>query len=151
MNDALGMEMKKIGRGIDKIEQEMPLKGGFPTITYQRRFPSNGPPGWILLTIGAAIMSIGFYVHFRGRNYQKFILSKNYDAKAVVATILAAENDIDYVKKKLTSLELESRLMKNVPGWKVGKSVYNNEKNFVPERFLLAHRSLSSLSSNWQY
>jgi NADH dehydrogenase (ubiquinone) 1 alpha subcomplex subunit 13 len=121
--------------------QELPLKEGFPTINYKRKFPSSGPPGWVLLTMGAAMMTIGFYLHFRGRKYHKFLLVKNYENKAVAATILAAENDIEHVKNKLKSLELESKLMKDVPGWQVGKSVYNNENNYIPDGFFLSTSS----------
>ncbi|URD75221.1 NADH dehydrogenase (ubiquinone) 1 alpha subcomplex [Musa troglodytarum] len=56
---------------------------------------------------------------------------EKYAARRAILPILQAEEDERFVKEWNKYLEEEARIMKDVPGWKVGESVYNSGK-WVP-------------------
>uniref|UniRef100_A0A453IS62 NADH dehydrogenase [ubiquinone] 1 alpha subcomplex subunit 13 n=1 Tax=Aegilops tauschii subsp. strangulata TaxID=200361 RepID=A0A453IS62_AEGTS len=53
-------------------------------------------------------------------------------ARSAILPMLQAEEDERFVKEWKKYLEEEARIMKNVPGWKVGESVYNSGKWMPP-------------------
>ena len=55
------------------------------------------------------------------RNEQKYLERK---ARYAVAPILQAEADREYLERELINLKKEAEIMKNVEGWKVGRSPY---------------------------
>ena len=46
--------------------------------------------------------------------------------------MLQAEEDRRYVSAKKVAVEREAEIMKDVPGWKAGESVYNNGRWMPP-------------------
>ena len=59
------------------------------------------------------------------RNQQKLQERAN---RYAIAPILQAEEDRLYMLREYNNLKKEAEIMKNVPGWKVGKNPYNSGK-----------------------
>lgn len=57
-------------------------------------------------------------------------------ATLLLSPLLLAEMDLIYLKKCRESREIEAQLMADVPGWRVGESVFHT-KSYVPDRFFL--------------
>jgi hypothetical protein len=53
-------------------------------------------------------------------------------ARTALVPVLQAEEDERFVKEWTKSLMWEEIIMKDVPGWKVGQSVYNSGKWMPP-------------------
>uniref|UniRef100_A0A7N0VAK9 NADH dehydrogenase [ubiquinone] 1 alpha subcomplex subunit 13 n=1 Tax=Kalanchoe fedtschenkoi TaxID=63787 RepID=A0A7N0VAK9_KALFE len=51
---------------------------------------------------------------------------EKYAARRAILPMLQAEEDERFVKEWKNYLAEEARIMKDVPGWKVGESVYNS-------------------------
>ncbi|KAJ7004682.1 hypothetical protein NC653_009507 [Populus alba x Populus x berolinensis] len=57
---------------------------------------------------------------------------EKYAARRAILPLLQAEEDERFVKEWNKYLEYEAEVMKDVPGWKVGQSVYNSGKWMPP-------------------
>lgn len=55
--------------------------------------------------------------------------------------LLTAEADRDAYRRSQAALAHEAETMKDVEGWKVGESVYNNTKYFVPPTYIVVPES----------
>ncbi|XP_039188942.1 NADH dehydrogenase [ubiquinone] 1 alpha subcomplex subunit 13 isoform X2 [Crotalus tigris] len=94
--------------GAWKVKQDMPPAGGYGPIDYKRRLPYRGLPGYGLLAIGLGAFVFGSYVIFRW-NWERRtlrLLRHNFDE--------------------------EAKIMKDVPGWQVGESVYHTTRWVTP-------------------
>nr|GMD85512.1 NADH dehydrogenase [ubiquinone] 1 alpha subcomplex subunit 13-B [Ipomoea batatas] len=60
------------------------------------------------------------------------IKEEKYAARRAILPMLQAEEDERFVKEWRKYLEEEARIMKDVPGWKVGESVYNSGRWMPP-------------------
>ena len=56
------------------------------------------------------------------------------EARITMVPFLQAESDLAYIAQKEKALAFERETMKDVPGWKVGESVYLSNR-WVPEPF----------------
>ncbi|KAF6261170.1 GRIM-19 [Scenedesmus sp. NREL 46B-D3] len=104
------------------IVQDMPPVGGFPSIRIQRRLPSTGPTGVAIFAVGAAVMAYGYYNVYNLIQDRKAGLRELEMMRAPIIPVLQAEEDIRWVAHSKAALEAEARIMKDVPGWEVGKS-----------------------------
>nr|GEX61689.1 NADH dehydrogenase [ubiquinone] 1 alpha subcomplex subunit 13-B [Tanacetum cinerariifolium] len=68
----------------------------------------------------------------RGVTVFRAIKEEKYAARRAILPMLQAEEDERFVKEWQKYLEEEARIMKDVPGWKVGKSVYHSGKWIPP-------------------
>mmetsp|Transcript_18382 Transcript_18382/g.23854 ORF Transcript_18382/g.23854 Transcript_18382/m.23854 type:complete len:133 (+) Transcript_18382:131-529(+) len=108
--------------------QDMPPKGGYPQVKFERHLPSRGPKGWQMWAGVTAFICYGFVQVARTnneRNQQKLQERAN---RYAIAPILQAEEDRLYMLREYNNLKKEAEIMKNVPGWKVGKNPYNSGK-----------------------
>ncbi|KAK3029544.1 hypothetical protein RJ639_038503, partial [Escallonia herrerae] len=60
------------------------------------------------------------------------IKEEKYAARVAILPLLQAEEDERFVVEWKKYLEEEARIMKDVPGWKVGESVYNSGRWMPP-------------------
>ncbi|KAF8055944.1 NADH dehydrogenase [ubiquinone] 1 alpha subcomplex subunit 13-B [Scenedesmus sp. PABB004] len=104
------------------IVQDMPPVGGFPSIRIQRRLPSTGPTGVAIFAVGGAVMAYGYYNVYHLIQDRKAGLRELEMHRAPIIPVLQAEEDIRWVAANKAALAEEARIMKNVPGWEVGKS-----------------------------
>ncbi|KAI5649928.1 hypothetical protein M9H77_35933 [Catharanthus roseus] len=99
----------------------------------------DGPPRWVcsgtrsrhfLAAFGA--FSYGMYQVGQGNKIRRALKEEKYAARRAILPILQAEEDERFVKEWRKYLEEEARIMKDVPGWKVGESVYNSGRWMPP-------------------
>ncbi|XP_078710997.1 NADH dehydrogenase [ubiquinone] 1 alpha subcomplex subunit 13 isoform X2 [Lampetra fluviatilis] len=91
-----------------KVKQDMPPPGGYGPVDYKRNLPKRGLSGYSMFAIGIGLMLYGQYRIFKW-NRERSVLQQ------------VREN-----------LEEEAKIMKDVPGWKVGESVYNSNRWHTP-------------------
>ena len=60
-------------------------------------------------------------------------------ARINLVPLLQAEADRDMYRRYRASVEREKEIMKDVPGWEAGKSVYNSER-FIEPTFVVTPR-----------
>lgn len=51
--------------------QDLPPPGGFANVPYKRHLPRRGPPGWLLLGGGFAVIFGGMFLHAKGNRLYK--------------------------------------------------------------------------------
>lgn len=88
----------------------------------------RGPPGWALWAGATVTIMYGFYQVGQGnieRNRQKV---REREIRYNIAPLMQAEADREYAQRERAILAKEAEIMKNVPGWEVGKNPYNNGK-----------------------
>lgn len=118
--------------------QDLPPPGGFGPITYRRHLPKRGPPGWLLLTGGFGVIIGGLLLHAKGVRISKELDREKRQARMMLLPLFMAEGDLQYLEKVRKSHELEAKIMKDIPGWKVGEMPYHGDR-FVRESILLSN------------
>eukprot|EP00937_MAST-01D_sp_MAST-1D-sp2_P001700 g1700.t1 len=109
--------------------QEMPPKGGFPTVKYARGVPAaRGPSGAALWVGGVIATVVGFYVVGQSNIARREYKKEKRLARAALIPLLQAEEDARYVEARRAEIAKEAELMKSVPGWEAGQSVYHSGK-----------------------
>ncbi|KAK9811943.1 hypothetical protein WJX73_001463 [Symbiochloris irregularis] len=116
------------------VLQDGPPPGGFPSVRYARRIPSTGPTGFTLFTVSAAIMAFGFYKVGETNKHRRQIKAEKIVARQNLWPLLQAEDDRRYVAERKAQIEEEALIMKNVPGWVAGQSVYSTKTWMPPAR-----------------
>ncbi|XP_020628847.1 NADH dehydrogenase [ubiquinone] 1 alpha subcomplex subunit 13-like [Orbicella faveolata] len=114
------------------VKQEMPPKGGYPPIEFARNIPKRGPSGVALFIGGATVMAFGFYKVIMGNRQRCELLKEQRYARIGVLPLLQAEHDRSCLRLLKENEELEAQIMKDVPDWKVGESVYHTDKWVTP-------------------
>ncbi|KAK9135749.1 hypothetical protein Syun_015079 [Stephania yunnanensis] len=129
------------------VLQDGPPPGGFPPVRYARRIPTKGPSAVAIFLTTFGAFSWGMYQVGKGNKIRRETRRKpqfgmkrkprelkeeKYAARRAILPILQAEEDERFVKEWKKYLEEEARIMKDVPGWKVGESVYHSGKWMPP-------------------
>ncbi|KAI8987949.1 GRIM-19 [Mycotypha africana] len=118
------------------MPQELPPQQGFPEIRYRRYLPKRGPSGLVLLLGVTAISGFGFYRLFQGNLERRELKRENLWSRIHLVPLLTAESDRDNYRRLEAAKAREAEVMKDVDGWKVGESVYNNTKYFTPPKYI---------------
>ncbi|KAI0727324.1 GRIM-19 [Fomitopsis betulina] len=108
--------------------QDMPPAGGFDAIKYKRNLPLRGPSGIVILGGVTALCTYGFYRVGKGNLEKRELQREKTWSRIHLVPLLLAEGDRDAYRRQHAALEREKEIMKDVPGWEAGKSVYNNPK-----------------------
>merc|ERR1711998_377279 len=114
------------------IKQDMPRPGGFPPVRYRRDAAPKGPNGLTMFVGGAAIMAYGMYKVGQGNIKRREEREEKLMCRRNLIAVLQAEEGRRYVVAKEAALARESEIMKDVPGWKVGESVYSGGRWMPP-------------------
>ncbi|KAJ2329572.1 hypothetical protein IWW51_000527, partial [Coemansia sp. RSA 2702] len=107
--------------------QDMPPKGGFQAIRYERRLPQRGPGGIAMFAICGGIMAYGWYRLYLGLDERRELEREKMWSRIHVTPLLIAEADRDEYRRRCAAVERERVIMKDVPGWVPGQSVYNGK------------------------
>ncbi|XP_040146162.1 NADH dehydrogenase [ubiquinone] 1 alpha subcomplex subunit 13 isoform X2 [Ictidomys tridecemlineatus] len=91
-----------------KVKQDMPPPGGYGPIDYKRNLPRRGLSGYSMFAVGIGTLLIGYWGMMKW-NRERRILQ------------MLREN-----------LEEEAIIMKDVPDWKVGESVFHTQRWVSP-------------------
>ncbi|CAL1384400.1 unnamed protein product [Linum trigynum] len=112
--------------------QDGPPPGGFAPVRYTRRIPTKGPSAVAIFLTALGAFSYGLYEVGKGNKIRRALKDEKYTARMAILPLLQAEEDERFSKEWRKYLEYESEVMKDVPGWKVGESVYNSGRWMPP-------------------
>lgn len=120
------------------VRQELAPKGGYAPINVARNVPKSigGGAGWLLLGT-AAMMSYSFYRLGNFNVKRRMLRKEKREIRLAITPLLQAEEDARFVVQRDEYHKWEAEVMKDVPGWEVGKNVYKTRK-FVPPTPILA-------------
>ncbi|KAJ6703128.1 putative proteinDH DEHYDROGENASE UBIQUINONE 1 ALPHA SUBCOMPLEX SUBUNIT 13 [Salix viminalis] len=114
------------------ILQDGPPPGGFAPVRFARRIPNKGPSAMAIFLAAFGAFSYGMYQVGQGNKVRRALKEEKYAARRAILPLLQAEEDERFVKEWNKYLEYEAEVMKDVPGWKVGQSVYNSGRWMPP-------------------
>ncbi|XP_071434141.1 NADH dehydrogenase [ubiquinone] 1 alpha subcomplex subunit 13 [Pithys albifrons albifrons] len=114
-----------------KVKQDMAPPGGYGPIDYKRHLPRRGLSGYSLFAIGVGSLLLGYYTLIRWNRERRRLLIEELEARIALMPLLQAESDRRTLRLLRQNLDEEAKIMKDVPGWKVGQSVYHTDR-WVP-------------------
>ncbi|KIJ37437.1 hypothetical protein M422DRAFT_60990 [Sphaerobolus stellatus SS14] len=106
----------------------MPPPGGFEHVKYKRHLPTRGPSALVILGGVLALTTWGFYRIGQGNLEKRELQREKAWARIHLVPLLLAEGDRDTYRRQQAALAREKEIMKDVPGWQAGKSVYHRPK-----------------------
>lgn len=113
-------------------KQDLPPAGGYPKIHIARNLPKRGPSGLVMMLGGVAVMTAGLYVVGRSNRERRANQKEKLNARLALLPLLQAESDRRVLRAMKAFEEEEALIMKDVPDWKVGESVYHTDKWIPP-------------------
>ncbi|XP_034611155.1 NADH dehydrogenase [ubiquinone] 1 alpha subcomplex subunit 13 [Trachemys scripta elegans] len=114
-----------------KVKQDMPPPGGYGPIDYKRHLPRRGLSGYSLFAIGIGSLLLGYYNLVKWNRERRRLLIEDLETRIALFPLLQAESDRRTLRLLRENLEEEAKIMKDVPGWKVGESVFHTDR-WVP-------------------
>mmetsp|Transcript_3408 Transcript_3408/g.7663 ORF Transcript_3408/g.7663 Transcript_3408/m.7663 type:complete len:134 (-) Transcript_3408:349-750(-) len=108
--------------------QDMPPPGGFPKIDTLRAFPVRGPTGWQIWMGASLTIMYGFYQIGRTNRQRAQQKLEERKIRYAILPVLQVEADMEYMTREKELLKREAELMKDEPGWEVGKSPFYSKK-----------------------
>ncbi|XP_065224479.1 NADH dehydrogenase [ubiquinone] 1 alpha subcomplex subunit 13 [Planococcus citri] len=114
-------------------KQDMPPEGGYRPLSFERTFPKRFFTGWRVL----GLHSLGTLIFYFTYKYDCTMHAKNEiehrSGFIALTPMLEAEADREYLRQLRKNREDEAELMKNVPGWEVGKLYSEPVYKTIPE------------------
>lgn len=110
--------------------QDGPPKGGYPQLNFARKVPKRVPGAVIWAGCALAITTGMYRVHHSNMD-RRSIAHERRELRLSLAPYLQAEEDVRFIQASQKAKELETEIMKEVPGWKAGASVYHNKKIWI--------------------
>ncbi|KAM9516263.1 NADH dehydrogenase [ubiquinone] 1 alpha subcomplex subunit 13 [Guaruba guarouba] len=114
-----------------KVKQDMAPPGGYGPIDYRRHLPRRGLSGYSLFALGAGSLLLGYYTIIKWNRERRRLLIEDLEARIALMPLLQAESDRRTLRILRQNLDEEAKIMKDVPGWKVGESVFHTDR-WVP-------------------
>ncbi|EIW61664.1 uncharacterized protein TRAVEDRAFT_27195 [Trametes versicolor FP-101664 SS1] len=115
----------------------MPPAGGFEAVKYKRNLPFRGPSGLVILGGVTAVCAYGFYRVGKGNLEKRELQREKVWSRIHLVPLLLAEGDRDAYRRQQAALAREREIMKDVPGWEAGKSVYNKPNHRSAETIVV--------------
>ncbi|XP_060761365.1 NADH dehydrogenase [ubiquinone] 1 alpha subcomplex subunit 13 [Neoarius graeffei] len=115
-----------------KVKQDMPPPGGYGPIDYKRNLPKRGLSGYSMFGIGIGVMLFGYWRLFKWNRERRRLHIEELEARIALLPLLQAEHDRRTLRMLRENLEEEAIVMKDVPGWKVGESVFHTDRWVTP-------------------
>ncbi|XP_034039636.1 NADH dehydrogenase [ubiquinone] 1 alpha subcomplex subunit 13 isoform X2 [Thalassophryne amazonica] len=81
-----------------------------------------------MLGIGIGIMVFGYWRIFKWNRERRCLQIEDLEARIALMPLMQAELDRRNLRMLRENLEEEAIIMKDVPGWKVGESVYHTDR-----------------------
>ncbi|CAO1615155.1 unnamed protein product [Jaminaea pallidilutea] len=119
-----------------QYNQDLPPQGGYEPIRYKRNLPARGPGGLAIFGGMLAVCAYGFYRVAAGNVESRELKREKAWSRIHLVPMLLAEADRDTYRREQANLQREKEIMKDVPGWEAGKSVYNS-KRYTPQKFVV--------------
>lgn len=105
--------------------QDVPPPGGYKDFVIRGNRARRGPPGWALWLGVAAATAYGMYQLSVMNGYKRGNYKEKRECRMAVLPYLVAEQDIRKQAQYDADAATEAAIMKDVPGWEVGKNVYS--------------------------
>ncbi|KAK1790827.1 hypothetical protein P4O66_014679 [Electrophorus voltai] len=115
-----------------KVKQDMPPPGGYGPIDYKRNLPKRGLSGYSMFGIGIGVMVFGYWKIIKWNRERRRLYIEELEARIAMLPLLQAEHDRRTLCMLRENLEEEAIIMKDVPGWKVGESVFHTDRWVTP-------------------
>ncbi|XP_036939357.1 NADH dehydrogenase [ubiquinone] 1 alpha subcomplex subunit 13 [Acanthopagrus latus] len=115
-----------------KVKQDMPPPGGYASFDYKRNLPKRALSGYSMFGIGIGIMVFGYWRLFKWNRERRRLQIEDMEARIALMPLLQAEQDRRTLRMLRENLEEEAIIMKDVPGWKVGESVFHTDRWVTP-------------------
>merc|ERR1712070_921435 len=113
-------------------KQDGPRPGGFPPVRYRRDMATRGPSGFAMFFASAAVIAYGMYTVGQGNIKRRELREEKFASRRAIVPLWQAEEDRRWVAAKAAATAMEAEIMKDVPGWKAGASVYSEGCKWVP-------------------
>uniref|UniRef100_A0A8C5LCQ7 NADH dehydrogenase [ubiquinone] 1 alpha subcomplex subunit 13 n=2 Tax=Jaculus jaculus TaxID=51337 RepID=A0A8C5LCQ7_JACJA len=114
-----------------KVKQDMPPPGGYGPIDYKRNLPRRGLSGYSMFAIGIGALLFGNWRMMKWNRERRRLQIEDMEARIALMPLFQAEKDRRTLQMLRENLEEEAVIMKDVPDWKVGESVFNTTR-WVP-------------------
>ncbi|XP_030322266.1 NADH dehydrogenase [ubiquinone] 1 alpha subcomplex subunit 13 [Calypte anna] len=114
-----------------KVKQDMAPPGGYGPIDYKRHLPRRGLSGYSLFALGIGSLLLGYYTLVKWNRERRRLLIEDLEARIALMPLLQAEMDRRTLRIMRQNLDEEAKIMRDVPGWKVGESLFHTER-WVP-------------------
>mmetsp|Transcript_9955 Transcript_9955/g.12417 ORF Transcript_9955/g.12417 Transcript_9955/m.12417 type:complete len:132 (+) Transcript_9955:187-582(+) len=113
--------------------QEMAPKGGYkmPAGNFARYQPKQRMSGALIFGGVAFMVCYGFYGVGQGNIKRRALRQERRERRAAIIPFLQAEEDVRYTRARAAQIDVEKRIMADVPGWEAGKSPFNSGR-FMP-------------------
>mmetsp|Transcript_17568 Transcript_17568/g.36697 ORF Transcript_17568/g.36697 Transcript_17568/m.36697 type:complete len:133 (+) Transcript_17568:87-485(+) len=109
--------------------QDMPRKGGFPSVRYKQIVPRRGPPGIVIVGGAIAVTLYGLYNHVERKHEDRFNKLGDFSGRYERGFLIQAREKVDADRLKAKLVDQERQIMANVPGWVAGKNTYYTQPN----------------------
>ncbi|XP_023798622.1 NADH dehydrogenase [ubiquinone] 1 alpha subcomplex subunit 13 [Cyanistes caeruleus] len=99
----------------------------------ERTNPGNPsrPSGYSLFALGVGSLLLGYWTLVRWNRQRRRLLIEELEARIALMPLLQAESDRRTLRMLRENLEEEAKIMRDVPGWKVGESRFHTDR-WVP-------------------
>ncbi|XP_075758916.1 NADH dehydrogenase [ubiquinone] 1 alpha subcomplex subunit 13 isoform X2 [Pelodiscus sinensis] len=114
-----------------KVKQDMAPPGGYGPIDYKRHLPRRGLSGYSLFALGIGSLLMGYYTLVKWNRERRRLLIEELETRIALMPLLQAESDRRTLRLLRENLEEEAKIMKDVPGWKVGELPWHTDR-WVP-------------------
>uniref|UniRef100_A0A2K5EEQ4 NADH dehydrogenase [ubiquinone] 1 alpha subcomplex subunit 13 n=1 Tax=Aotus nancymaae TaxID=37293 RepID=A0A2K5EEQ4_AOTNA len=104
-----------------KVKQDMPPAGGYGPIDYKRNLPRRGLSGYSMLALGIGTLFYGYWKIIKWNRERRRLQIEDFEARIALMPLFQAETDRRILQMLRENLEEEAIIMKDVPGWKVGR------------------------------
>ncbi|KAM8961914.1 NADH dehydrogenase [ubiquinone] 1 alpha subcomplex subunit 13 [Pelodytes ibericus] len=115
-----------------KVKQDMPPPGGYGPVDYKRNLPRRGLSGYSMFAVGIGVLFFGYWSIFRWNRERRRFQIEDLETRVAILPLLQAETDRRVLRQMRLNLEEEAKIMKDVPGWKVGESPFHTERWVTP-------------------
>lgn len=110
----------------------MPPPEGYGAFKYKRSLPFKGPSGLAVVTALGLITGFGWYQQLGMLHEREALKREENQHRVNLLPFLYAERDRDAYRRQAAALAREAEIMKNVPGWEVGKLPYHTKRYVAP-------------------
>ncbi|XP_056374192.1 NADH dehydrogenase [ubiquinone] 1 alpha subcomplex subunit 13 [Hyla sarda] len=115
-----------------KVKQDMPPPGGYGPVDYKRNLPRRGFSGYTMFAIGIGALLFGYWRIGTWNRERRRLYIEDLETRLALLPLFQAESDRRTLRVLRENLEQEAIIMKDVPGWKVGESVFHTDRWTTP-------------------
>ncbi|KAM5190339.1 NADH dehydrogenase [ubiquinone] 1 alpha subcomplex subunit 13 [Callospermophilus lateralis] len=115
-----------------KVKQDMPPPGGYGPIDYKRNLPRRGLSGYSMFAVGIGTLLVGYWSMMKWNRERRRLQIEDLEARIALMPLFQAERDRRILQMLRENLEEEAIIMKDVPDWKVGESVFHTQRWVSP-------------------